>query len=176
MDAASLSNQDISSEITAHTYTAPRDFLMAARVILTGLNGASATRKIQVFLGGVRGPRNQQTNYGTDGMVLYVSNLAVKSGEQVAIKVSGSVGDTSAYISSEIFAVDALNALDVARPASPVAGSPLDDVHRARARLANKVTETIDTRALSVKDDDGVTELFSLTPTEADGVITLAPQ
>jgi len=176
MDTASLENQDISSTLTVHTYGATRDFLMSARLKLTSLNTILGNRKMEVFIDGALGPKSQRSDASATAMVLYVSNLPIKSGEQVVIEVTGLAGDTSANIASEIFAIDALNALDVSRPSSPVAGSPLDDLHRSRARLANKVTETVDTRVLSVKDDDGETELFNLVPSESDGVITLAPQ
>ena len=176
MSTAQLEDQNISSESTVHTYAATRDSLLCARVILTSLPSSNLSRKMQVFVDGADGPKNSLSNGNASAMALYVSNLPVKSGEQVVIKVTGTGVDTAVDIESEMFATDALNALDVARPASPVAGSPIEDLHRSRARLANKLTETIDTRTLSIKDDDGTTELFSLTPSESDGVITLTPQ
>jgi len=175
MDTASLSNQDISSQTTVHTYTAARSFLCNARVKLTGLDLSLGVRTMELFIGEALGPRSQRSD-SASAVVLHVSNVPVKSGEQVIIKVTGIGGDTAVDVASEIFAIDTLNALDVPRPVGPVAGSPLDDLHRSRARLANKVTETVDTRVLSVKDDDGETELFNLAPSESDGVITLAPQ
>ena len=175
MSTAQLEDQDITSGLTVHTWTATRNFLLNARVMLTSLPASNLVRKMQVFVDGAYGPKNQLGDSAATAIALYVSNLPVKSGEQVVIKITGQAPDTSVDIDSEMFAVDALNALDVARPSSPVAGSPVQDMHRSRARLANKVTETVSTRELSVKEDDGETELFKLTPSETGGVISLTP-
>ena len=51
----------------------------------------------------------------------------------------------------------------------------LDEVHLAKAALANARTHTIDTGVDAIKDDDGATTLRTLTPTEDEGIITVTP-
>jgi len=46
------------------------------------------------------------------------------------------------------------------------------EVHLAKAALVNKKTHTVATGVDKVFDDDGSTTLVTLTPSEADGVIT----
>ena len=48
-----------------------------------------------------------------------------------------------------------------------------DEVHLAKAALANARTHTIDTGVDEIKDDDGETTLRTLTPSEENGVITV---
>lgn len=172
-DTASLTGQNIGSQLTVQTWTATRDFLMSVRVVLSSLSASSGSRKMEVFIDGQVGGVTNSVNTTTTKGWVRITQIPVQSGEQIEVKLTGVAGDTSVTISSGIFGVDALSSLDVARPGSPVAGSPIDDAHRCRARLANNVTEVVDTRVLSVKDDDGTTELFSLTPSESNGVITL---
>jgi hypothetical protein len=50
-----------------------------------------------------------------------------------------------------------------------------DEVHLAKAALVNLRTHTIDTGVNVIKDDDEVTTLTTLTPSEANGVITITP-
>lgn len=49
----------------------------------------------------------------------------------------------------------------------------LDEVHLAKAALANARAHTIDTGVDEIKDDDGETTLRTLTPTEENGVVTV---
>ena len=174
-DSASLTNQDISSLLTAQTYVATRDFEMTVRMLLDNLSGTSGIRRLSVYIDGHEGASTNAINTTNTKAWLRLGTIPVKSGEQVEVKINGISSDTAVDIESEIFGLDALSSLDAARPTSPVPGSPIDDLHRCRARMANKVTETIDTRELSVKDDDGVTELYKLTPSESGGVISITP-
>ena len=50
-----------------------------------------------------------------------------------------------------------------------------DELHLAKAALANKREHTIATGVDVIKDDDGTTTIRTLTPSEADGVITVTP-
>lgn len=50
----------------------------------------------------------------------------------------------------------------------------LDEVHMAKAALANVRTHEVETGIDKIKDDDGITVLRTLTPTEDDGVIALS--
>ena len=54
-DTASLTDQDIGSQLTVHTWTATRDFLMSVRVLLSSLSGSSGNRKLEVFIDGHTG-------------------------------------------------------------------------------------------------------------------------
>jgi hypothetical protein len=173
--AGNLSNQDISSELTVQSFTATRDSLLVARVKLTGLSQSATGRTIRVLIDGAMAPTKSLSDGTATSMVLVSDPLPIKSGEQVDVKVAGAAGDTSVGIDGEIFGVDAHSALDRGRPSSPAAGSLFDDAHRCRARLANKVLETVETRVLEVRDEDGETTMFTLTPAEQDGVITLEP-
>jgi len=49
------------------------------------------------------------------------------------------------------------------------------EMHLIKACLANLRTKTIATGVAKVYDDDGITLLQTLTPTEEDGVITVTP-
>jgi len=49
-----------------------------------------------------------------------------------------------------------------------------DEVHLAKAALANARTHTIDTGVDEIKDDDGVTTIRTMTPSENNGVVTIA--
>ncbi|MHC4445646.1 MAG: hypothetical protein ACYTBZ_01540 [Planctomycetota bacterium] len=51
----------------------------------------------------------------------------------------------------------------------------LDEIHLAKAALANKREHTIDTGVDAIKDDDGTTTLRTLTPSESNGVVTVTP-
>ncbi len=51
----------------------------------------------------------------------------------------------------------------------------LDEVHLAKAALANARTHMIDTGVDAIKDDDGTTTLRTMTPTEEEGIITVTP-
>jgi hypothetical protein len=51
----------------------------------------------------------------------------------------------------------------------------LDEVHLAKAALLNARTHTIDTGVDQVMDDDGITALRTLTPSESNGIITVTP-
>ncbi len=51
----------------------------------------------------------------------------------------------------------------------------IDEVHLAKAALANRREHTIDTGVDVIKDDDGSTTLRTLTPSEAGGVVTVTP-
>ena len=50
-----------------------------------------------------------------------------------------------------------------------------DDAHYAKAALVNKRVHTVATGVDVMKDDDGETTLITLTPSEADGVVTVTP-
>ena len=50
-----------------------------------------------------------------------------------------------------------------------------DELHLAKAALANKREHTIASGLDVIKDDDGSTTIRTLTPSEADGVITVTP-
>ncbi len=51
----------------------------------------------------------------------------------------------------------------------------LDELHLAKALLLNKREHTVATGVLKVFDDDGVTELVTITPSESGGVVTITP-
>jgi hypothetical protein len=51
----------------------------------------------------------------------------------------------------------------------------LDEVHLAKAALVNRREHTVDTGVDVIKDDDGSATLRTMTPSEADGVVTVAP-
>ncbi len=50
-----------------------------------------------------------------------------------------------------------------------------DELHLAKAALVNLREHTIATGVDVIKDDDGSTTIRTLTPSEADGVITVTP-
>ena len=50
-----------------------------------------------------------------------------------------------------------------------------DEVHLTKAALANLREHTVATGVDVIKDDDGSTTIRTLTPSEADGVITVTP-
>ena len=50
-----------------------------------------------------------------------------------------------------------------------------DELHLAKAALANKREHTVATGVDVIKDDDDSTTIRTLTPSEADGVITVTP-
>lgn len=52
----------------------------------------------------------------------------------------------------------------------------LDEVHLAKAALVNARTHAIETGVDAIKDDDGVTTLRTLTPSEAGGVVTVTAE
>ncbi len=175
IDMAQADGQDISSALTVQQHTAGRDILIIARVRLSGLSASPTERRLVVQIDGAATAARAVADAAATALLLTSEPLPVRAGEQVTVRVSGAAGDTAVDVASELLGVDAHSALDRARPAAPAAGSLFDDAHRARARLANKVTETIETRVLEVRDDDGEATLFTLTPTEADGVIGLEP-
>lgn len=74
-----------------------------------------------------------------------------------------------------LWAVDAMNALNVAMPSTKAADSVLEEVHLAKAALVNLRTHDVPTGVNTIKDDDGETTLVTLTPGEADGVVTIVP-
>jgi hypothetical protein len=49
------------------------------------------------------------------------------------------------------------------------------EVHLAKAALVNHREHTIDTGVDVIKDDDGMTDLVTLTPSEAGGIVTVTP-
>lgn len=51
----------------------------------------------------------------------------------------------------------------------------LDEVHLAKAALANLRTHEVATGVNVIHDDDGETPLRTLTPSEEDGTVTLTP-
>ena len=51
----------------------------------------------------------------------------------------------------------------------------LAELHLVKALLANKAEHTVATGKLKVYDDDGSTELVTITPSEVGGVVTLTP-
>ncbi len=57
----------------------------------------------------------------------------------------------------------------------PNAAVPDVELHTAKAALCNVREHTIETGVDAIMDDDGETELLTLTPSEADGVITVEP-
>lgn len=50
-----------------------------------------------------------------------------------------------------------------------------DEVHLAKAALANARSHVIDTGVDEIKDDDGQTTLRTMTPSESNGVVTVTP-
>lgn len=54
-------------------------------------------------------------------------------------------------------------------------GQMADEVHLAKAALANARTHVIETGVNTIKDDDGETTLRTLTPAENGGVVTITP-
>lgn len=53
--------------------------------------------------------------------------------------------------------------------------APADELHLTKAALANKREHTVATGVDVIKEDDGGATLRTLTPSEADGVITVTP-
>lgn len=49
-----------------------------------------------------------------------------------------------------------------------------DEIHLAKAALVNPRSHVVHTGVDQIKDDDGVTVLRTLTPSEVDGVVTVA--
>jgi hypothetical protein len=50
----------------------------------------------------------------------------------------------------------------------------LDEVHLAKAALTNSRSHVVETGVDQIKDDDGITVLRTLTPSEVDGTITVS--
>jgi len=97
----------------------------------------------------------------------------VASGTVVAIEGRQLGADCEGYV--QLWAVDPMNALNRAMPPEKVAGSVLDDVRLARAALVNRRTHDVPTAVNTIYDNDGATELVTLTPDESNGVVTITP-
>jgi hypothetical protein len=50
----------------------------------------------------------------------------------------------------------------------------IDEVHLAKAALTNNRTHVIETGVNEIKDDDGLTTIRTLTPSESEGVVTVS--
>lgn len=74
-----------------------------------------------------------------------------------------------------LWAVDAINAMNVAMPESKATGSVLAELHLAKAALVNRRTHDVPTGVNVIRDDDGETVLVTLTPSENGGVVTIMP-
>ena len=74
-----------------------------------------------------------------------------------------------------LFDLGVMSQLNQAMPDDRAAGSPLDDLRRCRAFLANKTIQTLDSGVIVVKDNDNATTLFTLTPGESGGDLTVTP-
>ena len=125
----------------------------------------------------------------------YKSSATLAAGDVKVIKDGGGpanitalpneIGTTGVYRFS--LTASEMNATTIAVVGVDVAGSewdPLtivlhtaiaDELHLAKAALANKREHTIATGVDVIKDDDDSTTIRTLTPSEADGVITVTP-
>ena len=125
----------------------------------------------------------------------YKSSATLAAGDVKVIKDGGAPANISA-LPAEIgttgvyrFSLTAseMNATTIAVVCVDAAGSewdPLtivlqtavaDELHLAKAALVNLREHTIATGVDVIKDDDGSTTIRTLTPSEADGVITVTP-
>lgn len=76
-------------------------------------------------------------------------------------------GQSAEQIAAEI--------LDASVASHKTAGTVGGELHLAKAMMANKKLMTVETGVIAVKDDNGTDTLVTLTPTEADGVVTITP-
>jgi len=125
----------------------------------------------------------------------YKSSATLAAGDVKVIKDGGApaniaalpteIGTTGVYRFS--LTASEMNATTIAVVCVDAAGSewdPLtivlhtaiaDELHLAKAALANKREHTVATGVDLIKDDDGSTTIRTLTPSETDGVITVTP-
>ncbi len=125
----------------------------------------------------------------------YKSSATLAAGDVKVIKDGGApanisslpteIGTTGVYRFS--LTASEMNATTIAVVCVDAAGSewdPLmivlytaigDELHLAKAALVNMREHTIATGVDVIKDDDGSTTIRTLTPSEADGVITVTP-
>lgn len=127
-----------------------------------------------------------ETDYATPMTGLPLTVEIVKAGASVYAAIAGSVTEVGAGTYRVRLAAADLDTegeamLKASAPGAVTQHVPLqvarfpDEVHLAKAALVNLRTHTIDTGVNVIKDDDGTTTLRTLTPSETDGVITIAP-
>ena len=125
----------------------------------------------------------------------YKSSATLAAGDVKVIKDGGApaniaalpteIGTTGVYrFSLSASEMDAATITDVCVDAAGSEWDPLtivlhtaiaDELHLAKAALANKREHTVATGVDVIKDDDDSTTIRTLTPSEADGVITVTP-
>lgn len=123
---------------------------------------------------------------GTPLTGLAVSAELVKNGEAAYAAIAGTIdeiGDGTYVVHLAAADVDTLGQamLKLAATGAATQKVPFQvarfpgEIHRIKARVSNKTEFTVETGVLEVYDDDGATSLFTLTPSEANGVRTLQP-
>jgi hypothetical protein len=99
---------------------------------------------------------------GTYKIALAVGDLDTPGPAMLRISATGAVAQ---FVPLTVVGYDPFDA----------AGLGLSELHLAKATLANKRTHSVETGVNVIKDDDGATTLLTLTPSEADGVVTVTP-
>jgi len=175
--------QDITSEVTVLTYSLSRDGLVHGRVQLgstsSGISGGGIYEVNVYIRAGATGRLifaiRPAVSAGESIRFVDVPGFPALNGETIEVRVRGLAADTAVDIAARLYAVDVINGMDVPMPADRTAASPLDELHLAKSALVNMRRHTVATGVDVILDDDGQTELVTLTPSEQDGVITVTP-
>jgi hypothetical protein len=166
-------------QLLSHTLAADADLFVDVHAPTLSGNGDTEF-SIDVKLDGVEcnpWPEGSAT-WGTNQNAHYRLPIGpVPSGTQVVISVhSSDSDDTSEDVTGTLYDVSPLAWLSAqAMPGSKTAGSIADELHRAKAVLANARTHVVETGVNTIKENDGVTDLLTLTPTETDGIVSVTP-
>ncbi len=137
-----------------------------------------------------------EADYATPRSGLTPAVEIVKAGATAFAPIAGTaaeIGATGVYkiglaaadldtAGQAMLKIAAAGAVDQFVPIEVVAFDPFDagrmglsDLHLAKAALVNKRTHVVETGVDAIHDDDGTTALLTLTPSEANGVVTINP-
>lgn len=173
--------EDLTAETTLATLTLTGDADLFVEIEIT-LQMTGANLDTYVYIDGIKCVsfpiawtymvQSGVTNYDTYrirtrvGPVMDGAVVTVRVASSEILNVEGTV---------RIWDMSVMSQLNEAMPDDRTANSPLDDLRRCRAFLANKTIQTLDTGVIVVKDNDNATTLFTLTPSESGGDLTVTP-
>ncbi len=183
LDSESFNDGSIANEalIASHMLTGDACIVVQARLgdSTKGIAG-NGVYELNVYIarGSNEGPVRKLRPLAASGETIIFAEpqpFVGISGDTIKVKATGLSSDSDVNAETKIFAVDLMNAMNVAMPASKAASSVLEELHLAKAALVNKKTHAVATGVDELFDDDGSTKLATLTPSEADGIITRMP-